>query len=84
MKCCRLANVLLRIFRRLHCTACRAFCSASSRSPPPAAPLDGVWGPRWTLARGPGGSASPFLAWEHSHEADGDVSLTVFDVSASH
>lgn len=62
VKCCSVARVLLRIFRRLHCTASRAFCSASSLSPPPAASLDGVWGGRCVLGRGPGGNASPFLA----------------------
>ena len=62
VKCCSVARVLLRIFRRLHCTASRAFCSASSLSPPPGASLDGVWGGRCVLGRGPGGNASPFLA----------------------
>lgn len=68
VKCWRVARVLLRIFRRLHCTASRAFCSASSLSPPPAASLDGVWGGRCVLGRGPGGNASPFLAWRNQKQ----------------
>lgn len=62
VKCCRVARVLLRIFSRLHCTASKAFCSASSRSPPLAASFDGVCGGFCVLGRGPGGNASPFLA----------------------
>lgn len=63
VKCCRVASVLLSIFSRLHCTASRAFCSASSLpvSPPPAGFLDGVCGGRCGLGSGPGGNASPFL-----------------------
>lgn len=66
VKCCRVASVLLRIFSRLHCTASRAFCSASSLpvSPPPAGFLDGVCGGRCALGSGPGGNASPFLTWK--------------------
>lgn len=63
VKCCRVASVLLSIFSRLHCTASRAFCSASSLpvSTPPAGFLDGVCGGRCALGSGPGGKASPFL-----------------------
>lgn len=64
VKCCRVASVLLRIFRRLHCTVSRAFCSASSLplSTPPAGFLDGVCGGCCALGIGPGGNVSPFLA----------------------
>lgn len=66
VKCWSVARVLLRIFRRLHCTASKAFPSASSLSPPSGF-LDGVWGVwgvRCVRGRGAGGNASPFLAWK--------------------
>lgn len=65
VKCCRVAKVLLSIFSRLHWTASRAFCSASSLpvSPPPAGFLEEVWGGRCALGSGPGGNASPFFTW---------------------
>lgn len=64
VKCCNVASVLLRIFNRLHWTACRALDSASSLSPSTCS-LEAGWAARWGC--GPWGSPSPFLTWANRH-----------------